>query len=465
MKIRRYAGKDMREALRKVKDELGSDAVIMSTRKTANGIELVAAYDREPAGVTTPSDTVSPQPTSAGEQKQKPTPTLSEIIGDSGPDSLRQLLEKQQQNSLPETRQQDRTQSVNSPRPAAQRVQQRYTEHAATSGNQANANNTIRPNEPSADREASNLPAELHEMKEELASLRNVLSFQVAALTQQNKQFKHPLHGYLHDQLLAMGITPALCDQLVSFLPADANEREAWLSLLKLMANRLRVDGHQLLSRSGVVALVGPTGAGKTTTVAKLAARYAQKYGADQVAMVTIDTYRIAAYEQLSTYGKIIGCTVKKAQTGEELSEVLHQLRNKQMVLIDTAGFSQRDARLIGQLQEFSQGINMPINYYLVAPANAQYASLQGVVDAYQNLELQGCIFTKLDECYSLGEMLSIAITHNLPLSFVTDGQKVPEDISPASGKNLISMAARLYKKYKLHHTINHIAPNSAKAV
>ena len=104
---------------------------------------------------------------------------------------------------------------------------------------------------------------------------------------------------------------------------------------------------------------------------------------------------------------------------------MLHQLRNKQMVLIDTAGFSQRDARLIGQLQEFSQGINMPINYYLVAPANAQYASLQGVVEAYQNVELQGCIFTKLDECYSLGEMLSIAITHNLPLSFVTDGQKV----------------------------------------
>ncbi len=463
MKIRRFAGKDMREALRKVKDELGSDAVIMSTRKTGDGIELVAAYDREPVASSQENSVGELHSHNPSTQGSKPTPTLSEIIGDSGPDSLRQLLEKQQQSQtqMQPPQQPKASAQTKTPVSSGNSARQHYAENAQHANTQGLGTSA----EKGADNATVNLPAELSEMKEELASLRNVLSFQVATLTQQNKQFKHPLHGYLHEQLRAMGITPALCDQFVSFLPADANEREAWLSLLKLMANRLHIEGHQLLSRSGVVALVGPTGAGKTTSVAKLAARYAQKYGADQVAMVTIDTYRIAAFEQLSTYGKIIGCTVKKAQTGEELAEVLHQLRNKQMVLIDTAGFSQRDARLIGQLQEFSQGINMPINYYLVAPANAQYASLQGVVEAYQNVELQGCIFTKLDECYSLGEMLSIAITHNLPLSFVTDGQKVPEDISPASGKNLISVAARLYKKYKLHHTINNIAPNSAKAV
>ncbi|WP_100642110.1 flagellar biosynthesis protein FlhF [Alteromonas facilis] len=444
MKIRRFVGKDMREALRQVKDELGADAVIMSTRKTSAGIELVAAYDRHT------EEQKAAGAMNAG-KASKATPTLSEIIGDDGPDSLKQLLEKQQAAQA---------------KKQASGSQQPQSEKAAPSM-EGNYKPIAKPQPmPQPQVQASaELPQQLSEMKQELASLRNILSFQVAALTEQRKQLKNPLHGYLYEQLLAMGINASLSDQLMSYLPAEANEREAWLMLLKLLANRLHMGGQRLLSQSGVVAMVGPTGVGKTTTVAKLAARYAQKYGADQIAMVTIDSYRIGAFEQLSTYGKIIGCAVKKAHSGEELSNVLHQLRNKQMILIDTAGFSQRDARLIGQLQEFSRGINMPVNYYLVAQANAQYATLQGVVNAYKNVQLQGCIFTKLDECYSLGEMLSVAINYNLPLSFVTDGQKVPEDISVANGKNLISLAARLYKKYKLHHTSNHIAANTAKAV
>ena len=448
MKIKRYTGSDMREALGKVKTELGADAVIMSTRKTSNGIELVAAYDKE-APV---SDAIAKQTESV---QQKPTPTLSEIIGDSGPDSLRQLLEKQQEHRDSQSlNSQKKSNAVDTPvlkRDVVDEAPKRYA--------------TLDEDLKTPEENSAGVPEQLKEMKEELASLRNVLSYQVAALTHQQKQLKNPLHSYLYEQLQTMGITADLSDELMRFLPADANEREAWLSLLKLMANRLHIGGHDLMSRSGVVALVGPTGAGKTTSVAKLAARYAAKYGADQVAMVTIDTYRIAAYEQLSTYGKIIGCTVKKAQTSEELASVLQQLRHKQMILIDTAGFSQRDSRLISQLHEFSDGINMSIDYYLVAQANAQHATLKGVVEAYRNVQLKGCIFTKLDECYSLGEMLSIAISHNLPLSFVTDGQKVPEDIATANGKNLISLAARLYKKYKLHHTSNHIAANAARAV
>ena len=440
MKIRRFVGVDMREALRKVKDELGADAVIMSTRKTSQGIELTAAFDKEKPNANLHVES---------QQPAKPTLTLSEIIGDSGPDSLRQLLEQQQTHAT----------NVQAEPAIKKPVVQRSTASDAT------VRQSINERADASVIQSHVSQSDLQDVKEELASLRNVLSFQVAALSQQQKQAKNPLHGYLNHQLQAMGITPALCDQFISYLPSDADEREAWLALLKLMANRLHIEGQQLLSKSGVVAMVGPTGAGKTTTVAKLAARYAQKYGADQVAMVTIDTYRIAAFEQLSTYGKIIGCAVKKAQSGEELAEVLYQLRHKKMILIDTAGFSQRDARLIGQLREFSAGINMPINYYLVAQANAQYASLRGVVEAYKNVAIQGCIFTKLDECYSLGEMLSIAITYNLPLSFVTDGQKVPEDIAAANGKNLISLAARLYKKYKLHHTSNHIAANAATAV
>ncbi|WP_100655791.1 flagellar biosynthesis protein FlhF [Alteromonas flava] len=460
MKIRRFVGKDMREALRQVKDELGADAVIMSTRKTGSGIELVAAYDPHTQAPPVAAKTVKAEP-------PQRTPTLSEIIGDDGPDSLKQLLEKQQAANAKQTAAENRQASSNTARASANPSS--YARAFKQQTEQTRKTTSTEVNHPDVAHVGveshADVPKQLADMHQELASLRNILSFQVAALTEQRKQLKNPLHGYLFDQLQLMGIDESLSDQLINYLPSEANEREAWLMLLKLLANRVHIGGQNLLSQSGVIAMVGPTGVGKTTTIAKLAARYAQKHGADQVALVTIDSYRIGAFEQLSTYGKIIGCTVKKAHTGEELANVIHQLRNKSMVLIDTAGFSQRDARLIGQLQELSRGINMPVNYYLVAQANAQYASLQGVVNAYKNVSLQGCIFTKLDECYSLGEMLSVAINYNLPLSFVTDGQKVPEDIASASGKNLISLAARLYKKYKLHHTSNHIAANTAKAV
>ena len=377
MKIRRFYGKDMREALNQVKEELGSEAVIMSTKKQADGVELVAAYDKEP-----PVAKIKPEP--------KPTPTLSEIIGDSGPESLRELLEKQKNASQLEPPE-FKTKSYEQ-----QATLQTNNRRGATLSNfEQDSTPAIPAEEQSL---PSSLPVQLDEMKSELASLRNVLSFQVAAIGDQQKQWKNPLHGYLLNQLKEMGIEEKLGKELINYLPADCDERKSWLTLLKLMANRLHIGGNQLLSQSGVVALVGPTGTGKTTTVAKLAARYAQKYGAEHVAMVTIDTYRIAAFEQLATYGKIIGCVVKKAQTSEELADVLHQLRNKRLVLADTAGFSQRDARLIEQLNQFQTHSNVPMRNYLVAQASAQYASLQGIVQAYRNVPLSGCIFTKIDE-------------------------------------------------------------------
>jgi flagellar biosynthesis protein FlhF len=197
-----------------------------------------------------------------------------------------------------------------------------------------------------------------------------------------------------------------------------------------------------------VVALVGPTGTGKTTTVAKLAAKFAQKYGPEQVALVTIDTYRIAAFEQLATYGKIIGCAVKKAHNSQELNDILYQMRNKKLVLIDTAGFSQRDARLIDQLTQYEQSLNVEIRKFLVLPAGSQYQVLNQTVKAYRSTDISGCIFTKLDECYSMGEALSVIIENDLSLSYVTDGQRVPEDIKLADSANLTLIAAKLFKRY-----------------
>lgn len=464
MKIRRFFAKDMREALNQVKAELGGDAVIMSNKKVADGVEIVAAYDNEP--VSTPPQQTNPevrqpefrQPApKAAPLKVNSTPTLSEIIGESGPDSLRELLEKQSAGTLKD--------------PYAQETIQEPIRPAAISKPEiAVASRQPIVETPPAAKVPQNVglkqndPAILS-IQNELKSLRNVLQFQVNGLLRQEQRRGHPLYAYLVDRLESMGICSELAEDVVSYAPESANEREAWLFILKLLANRLRTTNNDILKQSGVVAFMGPTGTGKTTTIAKLAAQYAKKYGADQVALVTIDSYRIAAFEQLATYGKIIGCSVKKAANTQELSDVLYQFRNKRLVLIDTAGFSQRDTRLIKQLETIKETSCANIRLYLVMQANTQRQVMERTLTVYNKLPLQGCIFTKIDECYSLGEAISVAVREGMPIAYLTDGQKVPEDIKIADAKYIISLAAKLYKKYEVPHTSGKQIIHSAVAV
>ncbi|MCV2883188.1 flagellar biosynthesis protein FlhF [Aestuariibacter sp. AA17] len=466
MKIKRFIGRDMREALKMVKDELGGDAVIMSNKKVPEGIELVAAYEQAPAAPLSsmsPAGAVTDTPPAAA----KPTPTLSEIIGDSGPDSLRALLEQQSKSRAEKAdATQPSTSYAKSPPNAS------HASHASAQQNREAYEPTrtaqLHRQPDVSQKAAQSTPQDaqlMRDIRNELKSLRNVLQFQVSGLFEQEKKRAHPLHDYLSSRLTEMGIDTQLANEVVSYAPEKSDERQAWLFLLKLLANRISTTGNSILSEKGVVALVGPTGTGKTTTISKLAARYAQKYGANQVAMVTIDSYRIAAYEQLATYGKIIGCTVKRAQNKEELEDVLYQLRNKRLVLIDTAGFSQRDSRLINQLDTLNHQSCANIKKYLIMQANSQYQVMERTIESYKSISLHGCIFTKLDECYSLGEAISAAINHRLAVSYVTDGQRVPEDIKVADAKFLITAAAKLYKKYGLTHTVDQQNSNPAIAV
>jgi flagellar biosynthesis protein FlhF len=245
-----------------------------------------------------------------------------------------------------------------------------------------------------------------------------------------------------------MGISTQLAAELVSYAPTDVTEREAWVFILKLLANKIQTPQKNLLQSGGIVSLVGPTGTGKTTTLAKLAAQFALQHGADSVAMVTIDSYRIAAYEQLATFGKIIGCSVKKAANTDELADVLYQLKDKKLVLIDTAGFSQRDSRLMSQLATLKSQNYATIKHYLVLQANTQKQALIQSIQSYADVKIEGCILTKLDETFSLGESLSVVIEQQLPVCFITDGQKVPEDIKVAESRYLVSTSAKLYQKY-----------------
>ena len=300
-------------------------------------------------------------------------------------------------------------------------------------------------------------------MRDEMNAIRQLLEHQVSGLMQQDMARRDPTRACMIDRLVGMGIDKDVAEQMACFVPDDVSRQQGWKALLTMVEDQMQTTNNEILRQGGVYALVGPTGVGKTTTVAKLAALGAQKYGADKVALITTDTYRIGAYEQLATYGRIIGCGVKQVKDANELAEVLYHLRNKRLVLIDTAGMSQRDLRLTEQLNTLMRNQRVDIRSYLVLSATSQIHVLQETVRHFKKVQLSGCIFTKLDESLSLGEIISIAIQNRLPIGYLTNGQRVPEDIRVANAEKLVKKAEQLYlKRAKAQHSRHQaVAPST----
>jgi flagellar biosynthesis protein FlhF len=182
-----------------------------------------------------------------------------------------------------------------------------------------------------------------------------------------------------------------------------------------------------IIDRGGVYALVGPTGAGKTTTTAKLAARCVVRHGADKLALVTTDGYRIGAHEQLRIYGRILGVPVFAVRDAADLRQTLADLADKHMVLIDTVGMSQRD-KMVAEQAAMLLGAG-PVQRLLLLNATCRGDTLDDVIRAYDGPDLAGCIFTKVDEAAALGPVLDVCVRHQLELHYVANGQRVPEDL------------------------------------
>jgi flagellar biosynthesis protein FlhF len=205
-----------------------------------------------------------------------------------------------------------------------------------------------------------------------------------------------------------------------------------------------------LWQQGGVWALVGPTGAGKTTTLAKLASRAVDALGAHQVALMTLDAYRIGAYEQTRTYADLLGLELVSVKAAEDFLPALEGIAHKKLVLLDTPGLSPRDERIASFQKQLAAAAARQL---LVLPAGVQGPVIETMLAAYGGPLLAACILTKLDEGGLAGPAIDGLIRHHLPVACLTSGQRVPEDLYPAQAQVLIDRAlrARQPEIYRMH--------------
>jgi len=480
MKLKRYTAPDIRQAMAKVREELGPDAVILSNRKIDSGIEIIAAMDYDDAIVQTPLMTKKEKAENASkaslqqsklQQQHSSHNTSPNTTPTSRNESLAEHLSKTNLGSNVETpapksnwkkafeetydaEQNDRSMEFEERRSVkrseiASQVSSEWVDQFKTdieSRNETEVNKQVSPSEKVNKENDSD---ELKNVWDELSSLRGLLETQLSSLAWNDASKRNPTKAKVLKHLLELGLTPDISYELLAEIDDSESFESCWRKSLAKFVRKIPVVEEDIIKDGGIFALVGPTGVGKTTTIAKLAARYALIHGADSIALVTTDNYRIGAQEQLRTYGRILGTPVKIANNAEELRNVLKSLYEKQLILIDTAGMSQRDIKLTEQFSMLSEG-SILIKSYLVVSASSQQQVLDETVQAYKKAFLDGCIITKLDETLSLGGALSTIAKHKLPITYISDGQRVPEDLQQASPIELVKSSVSMMNRAKI---------------
>ena len=397
MKIKRYTAPSMRAALALVRAEQGPDAVILSSRRGEEGIEVIAAVDYDealfadakrqraaaiivPPEMTLPAAPivpVAPPKAPAASTAARPAPLAARPM----------------------------------PRPGA-----------ASAGEGLGA------------------------MQRELQDLRRLLETGLAGMTWSDKRLREPLQARVLEELSALDIAPDVAMALASLTPHRTSLDNPSHIPLALLVKHLPVINDTTCLSGGITAVVGPTGAGKTTTIAKLAARWCMLHGSQDLALVSTDSYRIGAREQLLTYARIFGAPLYAANSGQELGRVLQRLTSKKLILIDTAGMGPRDVRLTEQLAALKLGAARA-RVLLALPAQGEGHALEEIVRAFARINPAACVLTKVDEAASLGGAISAVLRHKLKIAYVCDGQRVPEDLHAAHQKRVWLIRAALKLK------------------
>ncbi len=400
----------MRQALRLVRDEQGPDAVILSSRRINGGVEVVAAVDYDThEGV----DTYGREADGGAQAASARMPQASEPSGlAAAPADTRAFVSSQAASRTPHA--------------------ERDADFAALAQRLAGAR--------------VEFPEAQSDVNEELRTLRRMLETQLATLAWNDLSRRAPVQTELLKQLTVLGLAHDLAAELVTQLPARLDLAESQRLALALIARRIEVSDERWLDNGGVVAMVGPTGVGKTTLIAKLAARWVLRHGPRDVVLISTDSMRIGAQEQIHTLGRLLGVPAYAIDGPTELAALLDHLDGHRFVLVDTAGYSQRDPRIAAELETLANA-SARLETCLVLSAAAQAGAIEEAVERFAPAQPVLCTLTKLDEATSLGGSISTLIRARLPLAYVCDGQRVPEDISPARAHQLVARAVELSKK------------------
>lgn len=460
MNVRKFIAANVRDALKKVKETLGDDAIILSNRGVPGGVEIMAVAARDMAMIV---------PTQADSRVSAPARVADPVITDDE-DYRVAINAARARATIPApgtapapVAARDRG-GVSAAAPAVRHaplVNAAIARTAAMKSGESQARMPVQPKmaeaapkvaaprasvvQPEmspamqAKREAEVIPLEV---MEEIRSLRKVVEQHLAGIAWGETTRSQPVKADLMRQMLDAGFSPQFSRNMLEELPGDMNAMQA-LAWVRGAADRaLATIGSEddIVERGGVYALVGPTGVGKTTTTAKLAARCVLRHGPGKVALVTTDGYRIGAHEQLRIYGRILGVSVYLAKDEIELQQVLRELQHKHMVIVDTMGMSQKD-KLVPELTGMLSGC--AVQRLLLLPATSRGDTLDDVVRAYEGDHLAGCILTKIDEAASLATALDVIMRQGLRLFYVSNGQRVPEDLHLPNRSYLLHRAFR----------------------
>jgi len=481
MRIKRTFAPTMRDALQLVKQEQGPDAVILGNNKVPGGVEILSAIDFDEVAIAeiaaaaptprrVPKIAAAPAPAPLREPETAAAPAAASIVANTDVASdtwVGSILNDGRKEPIlgPVVGESDKAPVTSiKPKPvlsasdpvvkaavvrSRNKPQQAVQAPAKTSvSNKSIAKKPVarKPQKPAAVQPVA-VPV-IDEVKIELQNLRDLMESQLSVLQWDRFSQKHPVRTVLLNLMSEMGLGVDVCETVMSHLDQLSDDpHKVWQQMLGVIARCIPISRHDLLAEGGRIALVGSTGVGKTTTIAKLAARFVQAHGKRSVAMISTDYFRVGAQEQLQHYARLLEIPLLMARNSEELCDRLKMLGDKKLVLIDTAGMSQRDLRLSEQFHRLQLG-SPEIKPYLVLSANTQLAALNQTIENFSKVKLAGAIVTKLDEAASLGGIISASIRHQIALTYCGTGQKVPADLEPAKSHRLISKAVSLMQRH-----------------
>ncbi|MFO7788052.1 MAG: flagellar biosynthesis protein FlhF [Halospina sp.] len=416
MQVKRFFAPTMPEALRMVRSEMGDDAVILSSKRVEDGVEIVTALDYDEGEVRSQLGVADEDKANAAR--------LAELQAE----KHRKLEEAMAKSRAHISEVQQRSHHGQEPvGPAA----------VGSAEPEMETGNTTAPGE-SGDA-LSSMRAEIHSLRDMLQQMNGQQS-----TAKPGEKTQGVVEQRLSDRLQDLGL-PRDQGRELAAEHGQGRLDAGWKSALKALAARVETIRENPLERGGIYALLGPTGSGKTTTIGKMAAQFVLRHGAEQLALVTTDRYRVAAHEQLFVFGRILNVPVRVVDEANSLDAILDDLSDRKLILIDTAGLTAADRGWQEQIEELV-GSRHPVRPYLLISATSQPRIMQSTWHCYNAVGLAGCILTKTDEALTLGEVVGFAAQSRLPVAFYTNGQKIPDDLHRAGAADLVKQAVRRHQ-------------------